>query len=304
MFIILLLILFTSVIFLNESAGFSNINSRITFLSNNSFNKYFAYLGTTLLFLLAPLVSNYLIQIKNFNLTFMFICVLVIILSIISGSKGKGILWVLSVIALLDFKKINFSYKLFISFIIPIFILFYCSIYLISYKLNLPVFKFMELCFARFFLNNDTRALALEFKSIDQSVLNFLKYSFRFISYKLGFNLTDPPIGIILAEKNSGFDSTTGGNASLTALMLYYFPRGLILLPSLLFSCFNGIIFLLSLKITNYCKNTFSKVFFLVFGIVLIQFMSQDVLALPLIFISFLFIIPLFFSKLITKCLY
>ena len=259
------------------SYGIYSLGERIDFVFANWYLKYLEYFSGLLSFIQLIIISiNYNLH-KRHSLWTVLTIIQVIIISSFSGSKGAWVLWMIAFVGLtyktLIQKRILF--KLLISFSIVVGLVVESSLKYFS----LSRAQFIDLAFSRFFLNNDARALALDFTDSVSQKENFFINSWRSISGVLGEYSAYPPIGNHLSNLFYGSGSILGSNSSLSAIITY-FAHDLSLLP-IIFIC----ILLISFYQYILKKSLYNNYRFLYFSLSLfiVPLYSQDFLSFQLV---------------------
>lgn len=107
--------------------------------------------------------------------------------------------------------------------------------------------------------------------------------SFRSLATLLGSPPHNPPLGLQLYGDLFGELTGNGANASLMALIVYYFPAGYALVPTLLFIGGMLVVYLAFDCICKGMRRSSSKVVVLSLAIFAINQMSQDFLAFQVV---------------------
>lgn len=267
----------------SEGYGIFSEGSRNDYLFDNRAMKYFVYIGllnsTVQAFLVAQWFS---ILNKNLQLGYVVI-VITFVLSTLSGSKGGFFLWIASVFVLVDFSRKRIMWAPVITGIMLIALALISTSVIISEMLNITPIEFIELSAARFFLNNDARALAFDMRNGAPQIFDLLASTFRGVFMFFGYVPEDPPLGILLHDRLFGFSSGSGANASLIALITYYSIEGYALFATLI-ACFVLIlVYLCIVSVRERVNYPMHKSIVTVIGLLLVQIFSQDFLAFPLL---------------------
>jgi hypothetical protein len=98
----------------------------------------------------------------------------------------------------------------------------------------------------------------------------------------MGYPSNDPPLGLLLNERQTGFDTGNGPNASLIALITYYSIRGYAMAPALVACIGVACLYAGVASFRSMLRCKLSKLAVSLVGIVLVQLLSQDFLAFPL----------------------
>lgn len=286
---ILIFVKILMLIFLVNQSGFGMFHTdgqvRISFLGNNKYNKYIVYLWSTLSVLEAVAIASTYSTRRYITFGVFCIVLLNVIYSVLIGSKGGAVIWLVCVIALLP-NSYSFYFKS-AHKVLPIFLtVIGVVIYYGAMNEGLELGDFLNLAFNRFFLNNDSRALSLDYSSAYDGFDLFLVHSFRGVANFIGLPIIDPPLGNLLFEYQFGVVDGRGGNASYSALMNYYLEPHLRFLVAL----FSVLILIFLTVVIYFIERFFSsakiKVLVVVMGANLIMVISQDFLAFPLVLVS------------------
>lgn len=268
-----------------EGFGLFSESSRISFLDNNSANKYFVYLGLIISTIQIGLLSRRLSESGTFGLAGYACIIVAIATSVVSGSKGGVFLWLICVFAITRNSIIGskISYRMIVFGVSALIGVIYFAAVLVSQSLSISLMDFFELSFSRFFLNNDARALATDLTTRHSDLFTFFSSSFRGLFAKIGYVPSDPPIGVELYERYFGGSGGNGANASLVALIIYYVPAGFSLHFSLLASMSVCCLYLLAALARERSRSPLARTAISLLAMLLIQTFSQDFLAFQVI---------------------
>ncbi len=280
---LVLLLLVSFPIAMSEGFGLFSEGSRIAFLENSGIAKFLVYAGFLILAIQGGLVAQRLSAGQSLGATGYAVAISVFSISTISGSKGFFFLWLASILSMIDYRHVRIRFMPVIGGLIAVTVAFAISVNISSESLGLSGIEFAELVAARFFLNNDARALAFDYGGSTQQFSELLVESFRFLSVRLGYEPTDPPIGFLLHERLFGVSTGTGANASLMALITYYSIRGFALIPVFVACLGLALVYasIVGVRRMLFCPLRQRAV--LIIGLTLVQSYSQDFLAFPLL---------------------
>jgi len=276
--------------------------ARTSFLQNNKINKYLVYFWHSLMPVAAIFVAHTYAYYRKVSNVILALVALEFLYSYLSGSKGSVLLWIFAIFALIPNSLLSTLKRKRVIIAMPILVM-VSVVYVIFAAKNegLDIDDFLNLASSRFFLNNDARALSLDFDSNILSVKSFFESSFRGASGLIGFQPVDRPLGNVLFNRAFGITDGRGSNASLVALINYYLPPGLRLVFSVLFSFFTILIVSSFFILERFSyQHRDLRLIFLVLPINVIVAYSQDFLAFPLILISSSMIA--FFLLFVRKC--
>jgi len=280
-----------------DGFGLFSESSRISFLDNNSANKYFVYLGLIISTIQIGLLSRRLSESGTFGLAGYACIIVAIATSVVSGSKGGVFLWLICVFAMTRSSIIGskISYRMIVFGVSALIGVICFAAVLVSQSLSISLMDFFELSFSRFFLNNDARALATDLTTRHSDLFTFFASSFRGLFAKIGYVPTDPPIGVELYERYFGGSGGSGANASLVALIIYYVPAGFSLHFSLLASMSVWCLYLLAALARERSRSPLARTAISLLAMLLIQTFSQDFLAFQVI-LPFVVVLLLWFA--------
>lgn len=291
----LLLLLNIPAIF-GEGFGIFSEGLRTDFIYNSAWMKYLVYFTIPLSTLEIVMVSR-LIGLKEYRTFCVFVILMHIILGILSGSKGGAILYLASIFSFTSNK--NFKLNYFIFLLVFLFILMVVTVYMMSLSLNIKEIDAFNLMISRVLLNNDARALSLDFKNFDAGYAHFLQESFRSLSKLFGYSPSNAPIGVVLYDRLLDANMPNqGANASITALALYYLSDDsvlIVLFPMCLL--FLLIVYMIS-KFKAISKLPEHKLLVSLYLLALCNLFSQDFLAFQLMF----FLLPFYLSIFLIIC--
>jgi hypothetical protein len=212
---------------------FSDFN-KLDYLNTNVISKYLTYLTILFNTLEAIFLSIVITYKGKLNIISWIVVLVNFIISVASGSKGVFFLWILMVLALIDYRKINLKYANIILYITSLVILLIISFITISEFIGIEIESLLELVLNRIFLTNDARALAFDMRKPPEYDYIFLVESFRSVSSLLGMSPKNDPLGILLYDQGLNIGGGIGANASYIALATYYSTEGYVLVPSLI----------------------------------------------------------------------
>ena len=280
---LLLQLLVVLPIMTSDGFGIFSDGSRIAFLENNGAAKYFVYAGILILAVQAGLVAQRLSIGRTPGVTGYAVIVSVFAISTLSGSKGVFFLWLASTLSLIDYRNLRIRLISFIAGVITVAAAFVVTANFMSEILGISGVEFAKLGIARFFLNNDARALAFDYGGTTEQLSELLSASFRFFSIRLGYEPLDPPIGFLLHEKLYGISTGTGANASLIALVVYYSMPGFALFPAIIACVSLAVVYSSVVGFRRMVVGPIRKGAVTIIGITLVQMFSQDFLAFQLL---------------------
>jgi hypothetical protein len=155
-----------------------------------------------------------------------------------------------------------------------------------SSTLNIDETDAFNLMFARILLNNDARALALDYVNYNTGYYQFIQESFRSFSNLLGINSSNPPLGVLLYNKLLDVNiENQGANSSLTALTLYFLsPDTVLFVLTLLLLIFILFVLIIS-KLKSLSNSPVVKLMIDLYLLTSCSLFSQDFLSFQLLII-------------------
>jgi hypothetical protein len=267
----------------SEGFGIFSDGSRIEYLYTGSLAKYLTYAGILLTVLQAGLIAHrvsnagrphgldYLTLAFNFGF------------SLMSGSKGAFFLWLLGLLALIDYRKAKFRPHVVMGVFLIAIAAFAWMGQVISGFLGLTFEEFLELSLSRFFLSNDARALAFDLRVFTKPDDSLLSESFRSLWTLFGYPPNNPPLGVHLYDHYFGLSDGNGANTSLMALIVFYSAQGTSLLPALV-AIIAALLLYASITATRQLlRNPVAQFATTAWGAIALQQFSQDFLAFQVI---------------------
>ena len=259
------------------SGGFGIFSNgpRNEYLANSRWYMYSAYASLLTQAVMVPIIAAILNLEKRWNKVVVFYLIVVSVLSVASGSKGGGILSIFAILSLLKLPKAK-DYARLLRFPLMAIVTFaIATIYFLGKFFSLEPSQMISLMFARIFINNDARALAIDLG--DPRNGSLFRESFRSLATLFGYPPNYPALGQDLytqAFHTSGF---IGANSSSTALLLAYGDT----VERFLFS------FLLCVIVTVVYffarRRSYYSIVKLAIGIDVLALLSQDFLAFQLL---------------------
>jgi hypothetical protein len=266
----------------SEGFGIFSEGSRIAYLDAGGTAKYLTYAGVLISAVQAGLIAQRLSAVRPLGPTGYAVIVSTFAVSTLSGSKGAFFLWLASTLALVDYSHLRIRWMPILAGLMVVAGALAVTVNIGAETLGISSIEFAELAMSRFFLNNDARALAFDFGATGQSS-DLIAASFRLLSTRLGYQPIDPPLGLVLYERYFGVSTGNGPNASLIALITYYSMRGYALFPALvacvgLAAVYRGVV-----GFRRVVHGPLRKMAVTLIGLALVQQLSQDFLAFPLL---------------------
>lgn len=261
-------------LFAGQFGIFSN-GSRNDYLSDSKLFIYSTYASFLTQAAMVPVIAAILNCEKKWNRLVIFYLTVVSILSLLEGSKGGGVLSIFAILSLLRFREARDYVRLLRFPFISILVVLASTVYYLGKFLALEPLQMITLMLARIFINNDARALAIDFS--DSHNVSLFRESFRSLATLLGSPPVHPALGQYLytqAFHSSGF---VGANTSSTALLIAYGDAAERVMFCLVLCVLAVLVYLLARKRGRY------SIVRLAIGINLLSLLSQDFLGFQLI---------------------
>lgn len=267
----------------SEGFGIFSEGSRIAYLDEGSAAKYLTYAGVLVSAVQAGLIAHRVSAMRSFGIVGYSVIVGTFAVSTLSGSKGAFFLWFASVLALIDYNRVRIRWLPILVGLIVVCGALVSTANIVSETLGISDIEFAELALSRFFLNNDARALAFDFGGVTGQTSELIAASFRVLSARFGHPPIDPQLGLVLYERYFGVSTGNGPNASVMALIAYYSLRGYAFLPALIACLGLAVTYAVVLGLRHMVSGHLKKLGITLMGLTLIQQLSQDFLAFPLL---------------------
>jgi hypothetical protein len=268
---------------LADGFGIFSEGSRIDYLSTSFGATYMTYASILVAAVQAGLVARRVTLTGKIGLDGTLVMALNLLLSVLAGSKGAILLWLLSVMALIKYQEARVSKTTVAVVLLVAAISVGLTAYLVSNFLSIEVGEFFELAFGRVLLTNDARALAIDLRSTHSNYSLLVNESLRSLSSLFGNPPANEPLGMRLYADSFGSTGITGANTSLVALILFYAPSG----SSLVFALGASIVALAMYAAVRAARLTLSnpggRYVLQSMGMVSISVFSQDFLAFQIV---------------------
>jgi hypothetical protein len=209
--------------YLQPGAGIFSEGSRIEYLVGSRLNLYLDFASALVQAAMIPVVAAIINNEKRWNRLVVLYLVLISILSVLSGSKGSVLLAMLAIASLLRFERARDYIRVLWGPICATAALFAITVYVVGRFLLLEPSQMVSMMYARLFLANDTRSLAIDWsRYLGSSSTSLFRESFRNFATLIGDAPRYPPLGQFLYSLQFGTVGFTGGNTSSTALLIAY----------------------------------------------------------------------------------
>ncbi len=212
-----------------ERFGIFSEGSRIDYLSNGSLPLLLTYLSAVFQTALVIVIGSRIYARKFFWLDIVAL-MFAFVTSLLSGSKGAVFLAILNMGVLAwglgySIRRVPLILKLLI--VMVSFAAIRAYLFFMTKFLNFTFEKSINLVSSRFVLTADARALASD-SSIHNVLLSnthgtLLAEIFKGFSSKLGFAVSDTPLGVAQYAAAFNIDSFVGANTGLSSLILTYY---------------------------------------------------------------------------------
>ena len=210
-------------LFSQDGIGLFSEGSKIEYLSDSRLNLYLTYMSLLISVTLVPVAAAILRFKMQWDKWVVGYILLHLVLSILSGSKGGGLILLVGFLCLLRFPNYAVYFRL-LRYPLILGVAFVAStIYFVGDFLKLTSSEMMSLMFSRFFLVNDGRALAIDLaNTLNNENISLFQESFRAISSAIGSPPLNIPLGQLLYQEAFSTMGMLGANTSSAALLIAY----------------------------------------------------------------------------------
>jgi hypothetical protein len=210
-------------IFIQSGVGIFASGSRNEFLEGSRLNIYLVYASTLVQYAMVPIVAAVINTERRWRVSVILYLVMISVLSVLSASKGGVVLSICAIASLLKFERIRDTLRLLFVPVCGAAALIASTIYAVGRFLSLGAGDMISLMFARLFLANDARALALDWSGyMGHNTASLFRESFRLFSTSIGNAPQFPPLGELLYTLQFGTTGFVGANTSSSALLIAY----------------------------------------------------------------------------------
>jgi hypothetical protein len=266
-----------------DGFGIFSEGSRIDYLSTSFGATYLTYASVLVAAIQAGLVARRVTFTGKLGLDGTLVIGVNLLLSVVAGSKGAILLWLLSAIALVRYREAKVSKATIAVVLIVATGSVGLTAHLVSDFLGIEIGEFFKLAFGRVLLTNDARALAIDLRSTHSDYGLLFNESLRSLSSLFGSRPANEPLGMRLYADSFGSTGITGANASLMALILFYAPAD----SSLLLALAASVLALAIHATVQMAKSTLhrpgGRYVLQSIGLVGIGLLSQDFLAFQIV---------------------
>ena len=284
----LLVVLLALPVIGREGFGIFSGGSRIDYLGEGGAPLYLTYASLLVIGVQAGLIAQRISLGGPIGKIGITVIVLNFVLSVLAGSKGSAFLWLASGLALVDYSRVRVRWSVVTVAVAALGGALWLTVSVVSGLLAISKTEFAELASARFFLNNDARALALDLGGGDDRVGELPEESFRGVYARLGHAPQDPPLGQLLYEIEFGISNGMGANSSAIALVHYYTLRSYSMVPVFFAGLALVCVYAGVVGLRRLMRGRQKKLAITLAGMLLLQNFSQD-------FLAFQVLLPVFF---------
>lgn len=202
---------------------FSHSGLRNEYLTDSRINDYLTYVSILIQTMMVPIVAIIINYRKQWSKPAVIYILSTLALSVISGSKGGGLLSIFAILSLLSIKG-NANYMKLIRLpLIALFMLFGLTVYYVGNFMHADAGETIAIMYTRLFYGSDGRALAIDYTGhLNGCSTTLFRESFRFLSSLLGRPPVNPIIGTWLFMQMDSVQSGVGANPSSTSLLIAY----------------------------------------------------------------------------------
>ena len=270
---------------LSGGFGIFSAGTRIDYLYASSAAKWLTYGGLMLNVVLGGLLARRITLNHKPRLLDYIVILVVSAASVLAGSKGGFVLWLGSVLAMVDYRQAKIRPQTIILASLVFVALLVTLAVVVSDFLRLSIPEFFDLAFSRIFLANDSVALSFDLRSLEvQPSINPLSEAFRSTGNLFGYPPQNAPLGAELFDRYFGPSGGAGGNGSTVALIMFYTAPGYAVLPLVIASLATLPLFLTARVVWSHMPSASTKYIMQTLAVLNFTLFSQDFLAVQLVF--------------------
>lgn len=203
--------------------GIFSDGSRIEYLEGSRLNIYITYISALAAGAAAPVAAAVINIRKKWDKRAVAYMILVLLGSLLSGSKGIGVLILIAVLCYVRIPDIKIYRKIVLAPVLIAVLFSLATVIVVGSYLKLEPNDMADLMLNRIFLANDGRALAIDLSDqLHSPNISLFQESFRAYFSAVGFPPLNGPLGHLLYQLAFSSDTVNGANTSATALMIAY----------------------------------------------------------------------------------
>lgn len=211
------------VLFGQGGVGIFSEGSRIEYIADSRINLYLTYISGLISGMLVPIAASVVSVRRKWDGWVLLYIILNLLLSVISGSKGAGLIQLIVLVCFINISDRNTYFDLVKTPMILGSIFIFATVFVVGDFLNIEPWEMINLMFSRVFLVNDGRALAIDFaSSLNRHSISLFQESFRGLATLTGHTPTNVALGQLLYTLAFSTEGLTGANTSCTALLIAY----------------------------------------------------------------------------------
>jgi hypothetical protein len=270
---------------LSGGFGIFSAGTRIDYLYESSAAKYLTYGGLMLNVVLGGLLARRITLNRKPQLLDYVVILIVSAASVLAGSKGGFVLWLGSVLGMIDYRQARIRPQTIIMAVLVFVALLVTLAVVVSDFLRISIPEFFDLAFSRIFISNDGLALSFDLRSLEvQPSINPLSEAFRSLGNLFGYPPQNAPLGAEFYDRYFGPSGGAGANASLVGMIMFYTAPGYAVLPLLIASLATLPLFLMARTVWLHMPSAFTRYTMQTLAMLNFTLFSQDFLAVQVVF--------------------
>lgn len=203
--------------------GIFSDGSRIEYLEGSRLNIYLTYISAIAAAGAAPIAASIVNINQRWDKRAVIYIVVVLAGSLLSGSKGIGVLILISVICYIGISNRRIHMKIVLKPVMAAALFAVATVLVVGTYLQLDAEEMTDLMLNRVFLANDGRALAIDLSTqLNQPNISLFQESFRAPFSVAGSPPLNAPLGQLLYQEAFSVTTLSGANTSSTALLVAY----------------------------------------------------------------------------------
>ena len=269
---------------LSGGFGIFSTGTRIDYLYESSAAKYLTYGGLMLNVVLGGLLARRITLNRKPRLLDYVVILIVSAASVLAGSKGGFILWLGSVLGMIDYRQARIRLRTIILAGLVFTALLVTLAIVVSDFLRISIPEFFDLAFSRIFISNDGLALSFDLRRLEvEPGIKPLSEAFRSLGNLFGYPPQNAPLGVEFYDRYFGPSGGAGANASLVGMIMFYTAPGDAVLPLLIASLATIPLFLMAKTVWIHMPSAFARYTMQTLAMLNFVLLSQDFLAVQVV---------------------
>lgn len=251
--------------------------SRIEYIADSKLSLYLTYIGMLIGGVTTPIAAMIVSRKRKWSKEVLLYILAAMVISLLSGSKGAGLLQLIMLVCMIKLKTATEYLKLMWVPIVLGLVFTGLTVFFVGDFFKLDSENMISLMYARIFLVNDGRALAIDFAdALNNGGYSLFQESFRSFASMLDNPPVNLPLGQFLYREAFDTQGLLGANTSSTALLIVYGGG----MEKLLFA----MVLFVTLAVLYWLATMPGRhsLYRLALGLYMLGFLSQDFLAFQL----------------------